>query len=396
MIVSVKGGTGKTLVAVNIAYQLGNMGNKVAVIDADITSPNLAEMMGINTPLKTEHTKIYPAEINDNIKVFSMSLLAEHRSISMESKQKLQLLYDVIFRTEWGDADFFVIDMPAGSSDEFKNVVKIFADMLVGSVIVIQPAHKQIAERAIKIHLDNGIPVIGLIENMSYYQQGKAKVRIFGESMIEELSEKYKVTALGKIPLSMKIRRAVENDGGKMPTELIDPISQAIVEIEKAKPEKPGFLTKLKEKAQNVIVEILSQIILASNKEVNIPELQKKYGYAGQRYIQLNILAKDMNTSLASADYIIRDGKLLQVKKAPRLDTIIEIRIDSLAKIFLNQPCADGSPYDLETSYLMGHTNIWGAGETVRGLHFMREIWNTLREEPAVSKKLKPLFTKFA
>jgi len=396
LVVSIKGGTGKTLIAANLSFELADMDKKVAAIDADITSPNLAEMMGVHEQLKTEQTKMYPAEVNKNLKLFSMSLLANEKPISMEGLQTAQLLDDVIRQTEWGDVDYFVVDCPAGSSDQFKEVVKIFADQLIGSVIVVQPAHKIIAERCIKLHLENGIPVVGLIENMSYLREGKKKVNIFGSSIVEELATKYGLTNLGCIPLAIEIRDAVEKNLSRIPEDLLEPVQNAIKQIETMKPQRPGFLQRLKDKTREAVFEILAQITLGTNKEINIPEMQSKYGYPGNRYIQLSIMDKAMNGVLASATYIIRDGKLLLVEEPDKLDTIIEVRIDSLAHIFMQDKLgADGLPYDLQSAYYMGHARIWGEGETMRGLHFMREVWNGLRDEPKVTDKLKPLFKLF-
>ena len=397
LVVSIKGGTGKTLIAANMSYGLSDQGKKVAAIDADITSPNLAEMMNVHEQLKTEQTKMYPAKINDNLEIFSMSLLANEKPISMEGLQTAQLLEDVIDQTEWGPTDYFIVDLPAGSSDQFKEVVKIFADQLIGSIIVVQPAHKIIAERCIKLHLDNGIPIVGLIENMSYIKEKQKKIAIFGKSIVEELATKYGQTNLGCIPLSMEIREAVEINASRMPPDLFGPIENAMKRIDTMKPERPGFLQRLKEKSQQAVFEILAQIALSTNKEINVPEMQKKYGYGGNRYIQLNIMDKTMNDIIASATYIIRDGKLLLVEEPDRLDTIIEIRVDSLAHIFMQDKIgADQSIYDLQSAYYMGHARIWGQGESIRGLHFMREVWNTLRQEPKVADKLKPLFKLFA
>jgi len=396
LVVSIKGGTGKTLIAANISYGLSDLGKRVAAIDADITSPNLAEMMGVREQLKTEQTKMYPAEISKTLEIFSMSLLANDKPISMEGLQTAQLLDDVIRQTQWGDVDYFIVDLPAGSSDQFKEVVKIFADQLVGSIIIVQPAHRIIAERCIKLHLDNGIPVVGLVENMSYIRDGKKKVNIFGKSIVEELATKYGLVNLGCIPLAIEIRDAVEQYNSRIPEDLLEPIQNAIKRVEEMKPQRPGFLQRLKEKTRDAVFEILAQVTLGTNKEINIPDMQKKYGYPGNRYIQLNIMDKGMGDMLASATYILREGKLLLVEEPDRLDTIIEIRIDSLAHIFMQDKTGvDGLPYDLQTAYYMGHARIWGVGETIRGLHFMREVWNTLRDEPKVTDKLKPLFKLF-
>ena len=402
LIVSIKGGTGKTLIATNLAYALSDKGKKVAAIDADITSPNLAEMMGYSEPLKTEQTKIYPGKVNENLRIFSMSLLANARPISMEGLQTAALLDDVIKLADWGPTDYFVVDLPAGSSDQFKEVVKIFADHLVGSIIVVQPAHKIIAERCIKLHLDNGIPIIGLIENMSYLKEGKKVVNIFGQSIIEELATKYGVRSLGTIPLTYEIRKAVEEKRARIPEDLSMPIQAAAQNVEVAKVERPGFLAKLKDKTTQIVAEILAQIVLNTNKEIQIPALQQKFGYPGNRFIQLNILNKTMDDMLASGTYIIKDGKLLMVPDQyffdhpdSRLDTIIEIRIDSLAHIFLQDKETPDGIYDLQSAYYMGHARVWGQGETLRGLHFMREVWNQLKQEPKVTDKLKPLFKLF-
>jgi len=393
--VSGKGGTGKTLFAANLAYQLRNRKFKVGVIDADPTNPNLPALMGITTFHETTIDKLKPVEV-DGLKIISMGLLAGDKPLCLDGGQITQFLNDLSGYVDW-DVDYIVADLSAGSSDEYKAMVKTFADGLLGSVIIMQPAHKKEAERVLKLHLDNGIPVIGLVENMSYLKVGKGKWKIFGESAVDELGEKYKVDVLGKIPLSMDIRRAVETKGGYLEGEYAKPVLKAVDKILTLKPQKPGFLARIKAKTREFIEALLVEMVLAINQEIDIKETQQAFHYPGGRIIRLNLMSDDMERILVQADFKIQNGKLLVVENPRKIDTVIEISPKAFAWAVLgNRVLADGSIYDLETAWYLGEARVFGRGDTIRGLHFMKTVWGNLRQNQKAMNRLRPLLERLA
>lgn len=394
-VVSGKGGTGKTLIAANIAYRLRDLGFKVGVIDADPTNPNLPLLVGASSMHETTIDRLKPVEVN-GLKIVSMGLLAGNKPLCLDGNQISAFISDLADYVDW-DVDYIVVDLAAGSSDEFKAIIKSFSDNFLGSVIVMQPAHATEAERVIKLHLDNGIQVIGLIENMSYLKVGDEKVKIFGESRVEELGEKYKVEVFGKIPLSIEVREAVEKSGGFLTGEIAEPISKAVEKILTLKPQKPGFLAKIKAKTREFIEALIVEMVLAINREIDIKGIQEAHGYPGGRTIRLNLMSDDMERIIVQADFKIQDGKLLVVENPARIDTVIEISAKAFAWAVLgDRVLADGSVYDLETAWYLGEARVFGSGDSIRGLHFMKSVWNSLRQNQKAMDKIRPLLERLA
>ncbi|MEM2713460.1 MAG: P-loop NTPase, partial [Candidatus Jordarchaeales archaeon] len=307
IVCSGKGGVGKSLITANIAYRLRDMGFKAGIVDCDPTNPSLPNLIGISGMHETTLERLKPVEFK-GLKVVSMGLLAGGKPLCLDGLQITSFLNDLADYVDW-DVDYLVADLSAGISDEYKAMVKTFADGLLGSVIVMQPAHKVEAERVIRLHLDNGIPIIGLIENMSYLKVGKGQWKIFGESSVDELAAKYNVEVLGKIPLSMDVRKAVELNSGYLEGEYAEPIIKAVNKILTLKPQKPGFLARVKAKAREFVEALLVEMITSINKEIDIKGLQSQFGYPGGRVIRLNVMSDDMERVVVQADFKIQDGK---------------------------------------------------------------------------------------
>jgi len=397
MVTGHKGGIGKTLISCNIALALAEKKKKTALIDADIASSNIAEFMNIEQPMSLEREKLFPGRI-DGIQAFSMSLLVGSKAVSMNSVQYSELLRDAIELGEW-DAEYAIVDMPAGSADEFKRIISLFGNDFIGSVIVIQPAHETDARRVITLHIDNGIPIVGLIENMSSFKGGVVNYAIFGESIIDRIAKEFGLKNLGKIPLSMKIRKSVANKNPRLPEDLIKPINNAVDKIVTLQPKKPGFLTRIKEKVKGVIGKAVVTFVLAANKEVNIGALQQKFGYPGGRIIRLNVMDNNMEVAIVQADFRIWDGKLVAIEEQYTDQDIvnngvcrIDIKPHAIANAILgNKQHADGSIYDLEAAWRLGDARIYGKGDTIRGAYFFKEVWNEVRQNQKALEKLAPL-----
>jgi Mrp family chromosome partitioning ATPase len=395
IVASGKGGTGKTLVAANLAFRLKEKGLRVGIIDCDPTNPNLPTLLGISSMHETTVDRLKPVDL-DGLKVVSMGLLAGAKPLCMDGSQIQEFLNDMDGYVDW-DVDYIVCDLSAGSSDELKAMVKTFSDGLLGSIIVMQPAHRLEAERVIRLHLDNGIPVIGLIENMSFLKVGKARWKIFGESAVDELGAKYKLEVLGKIPLSMDVRKAVEKNKGYLEGESADPIIKAADKLLTLKPQKPGFLARIKAKTREFIEAMLVELVVSINKEIDIKGLGDQYGYPGGRVIRLNLMSDDMDRTLVQADFKLQDGKLLAVENPNRVDTVIDLTPKAFAwSVLGDRVMADGSIYDLETAWYLGEARVFGKGETIRGLHFFKSVWGELRKNQNAINKLRPLLERLA
>jgi len=218
-VASGKGGVGKSTIAVNLAVALAKDGAKVGLIDADIYGPSVPLMLGITEKPKVYKTeksmKIIPLE-NYGVKVISIGLLVDDSAPviwrgPMASGAVKQFMTDV----EWGELDYLIFDMPPGTGDIQLTLVQTIP--LSGAVIVTTPQEVSLidARKALKMFDRVKVPVLGIVENMSYFiapDTGK-KYDIFGTGGGSNLSEKFKVPFLGGMPIDPQIRKG--GDEGK-------------------------------------------------------------------------------------------------------------------------------------------------------------------------------------
>ncbi len=199
-----KGGVGKSTVATNLAVSLAKQGARVGIMDADIYGPNIPRMMGINKPLEVDPAaKIVPLEAH-GIKLVSIGFLIERDQPAIWRgpiimKVITQFLRDV----NWGQLDFLIVDMPPGTGDAQLSLVQ--ATHVTGAVIVTTPQEVAAGDalRGAKMFQRVDVPVIGVIENMSWFDCphcGKP-LNIFGTGGGERLANELGVPLLGQIPL---------------------------------------------------------------------------------------------------------------------------------------------------------------------------------------------------
>jgi ATP-binding protein involved in chromosome partitioning len=209
-VTSGKGGVGKTTVSVNLAVALTQLGAKVGVLDADITGPNTPLMLGVDgyEPMAKDN-KIIPAE-NFGVKVISMAFfVAKDTPViwrgPMLDKAIRQFLRDV----DWGELDYLLVDMPPGTGDAQLSMVQ--ATNLAGGVIVTTPQDVALLDgrKGLAMFQQMGVPVLGFVENMSYFQCPHCSERtdVFSHGGGRELAAEMDVPFLGEIPLEIGVRR---------------------------------------------------------------------------------------------------------------------------------------------------------------------------------------------
>lgn len=235
-VTSGKGGVGKTTVSINLAAALTHLGARVGILDSDITGPNCPLMLGVDGYQPTARdNRIMPAE-NYGIKCMSMAFfVAKDTPLiwrgPMLDKAIRQFLRDV----EWGELDYLIVDMPPGTGDAQLSMVQ--STDMSGGVIVTTPQEVALldGQKGLAMFRQMNVPVLGFIENMSYFQPPGSTERfeIFGHGGGKRMAEEYGVPFLGEIPIDIAIRAG--GDSGK-PVVATDPdsaISQSFIEIAK-------------------------------------------------------------------------------------------------------------------------------------------------------------------
>jgi len=203
-----KGGVGKTTVAVNLAIALSRYGGRVAMIDGDIYGPNVPLMLGIQTQLTTDGSKIVPAE-QYGIKLVSMGFLTGDDSPVIWRGPMLHGVIQQFFReVRWENIDYLIVDMPPGTGDVALSLSQTVP--VAGSVVVTTPQTVSVADtrRAIRMYQKLNVPTLGLIENMSHFvcPDCRHESDIFGKGGGELLAEELSVPFLGRVPIYEPIR----------------------------------------------------------------------------------------------------------------------------------------------------------------------------------------------
>ena len=213
-VVSGKGGVGKTLITSLMAVNMRRRGYNVAILDADVTGPSIPKAFGVHGQLMGVGDAMLPAVSSTGIKMVSLNLLLENETDPVVWRGPViagavkQFWSDVI----WGDVDYMFVDMPPGTGDVSLTVFQSLP--LDGILIVTSPQELvgMIVEKAVNMARMMNIPVLGLVENMSYFvcdQCGKEH-SIFGESHLAEVSEHFGIDAAARLPIDPSISAACD------------------------------------------------------------------------------------------------------------------------------------------------------------------------------------------
>ncbi len=214
-VVSGKGGVGKTLVTELLAVNMRRKGHETAVLDADITGPSIPRAFGTSKErAEGSDAGIFPVVSKTGIKLMSLNYLLENESDPVVWRGPViagtvtQFWTDVV----WGDVDFMFVDMPPGTGDV---PLTVFQSLPIKGIVVVaspQELVSVIVEKAVKMAELMNIPILGLVENMSYFEcpDCGGKHRIFGDSHIEQIASAHGIDSVSSLPINPKLAAACD------------------------------------------------------------------------------------------------------------------------------------------------------------------------------------------
>ncbi len=221
-----KGGVGKSTVSANLAVALAETGASVGLMDADVYGPSIPTILGIHTQPRAGGRGMLPVEAH-GVKVISAGFFVKpDQAVVWRGPMLAKMIEQFLGQVEWGELDYLIVDLPPGTGDVQLTLCQRIP--LTGAVIVTtpQPVAVNIAEKAIVMFNQLKCPLLGVIENMSYWESRATGERefIFGSGGGDRISEKWEIPLLGKVPLATTVRET--SDGGR-PIVLEDPDSPA-------------------------------------------------------------------------------------------------------------------------------------------------------------------------
>ena len=217
-VVSGKGGVGKSLVTSLLASEMNKRGNKVGILDADITGPSIPKTFGITNPLTADADGILPGQTQTGIKVMSTNLMLPKGDLPVAWRGPVvsNAIRQFWSETNWGDIDYLFVDMPPGTSDV---LLTVFQSLPVDGIVTVSAPQELVAMivgKAVNLAHDMDVEVLGLVENMAYFKCddcGKEH-HIFGEPQGAAVAEKYGIPAVTTLPIDPKFARLC--DEGKV------------------------------------------------------------------------------------------------------------------------------------------------------------------------------------
>ena len=236
-VMSGKGGVGKSLVTSLLASEMQRRGFKTAILDADMTGPSIPQSFGIHENAMGTEEYILPSVAKNGTQVMSMNILLQDETEPVVWRGPVIAGMVTQFWTEvlWDDVDYMFVDMPPGTGDV---PLTVFQSLPVDAVVIVtspQELVSMIVEKAVKMTAMLNLPVIGVVENMSYFKCpdcGKEH-RIYGKSVINAVAAKYGIEIVERLPIDPAIAEAVDNGevfnvSGEYVSELCDFIKLAL------------------------------------------------------------------------------------------------------------------------------------------------------------------------
>lgn len=213
-VVSGKGGVGKTLVTCLIASELQKAGKRVGIMDADVTGPSIPKAFGAKGPLTADTNGLNPAESASGIKMISTNLMLpkEDMAVAWRGPVVSGTISQFFNEVNWGEIDYLLVDMPPGTSDV---LLTVFQQLPLDGIVTVSAPQELVAMivgKAVNLAHDMNVDVLGLVENMAYYECDEChkKHYIFGEPQGAEVAKRYGIESYATLPMDPAIAALVD------------------------------------------------------------------------------------------------------------------------------------------------------------------------------------------
>lgn len=233
-IISGKGGVGKSFVTTMLASNLAKRGFKVGILDSDITGPSIPKAFGINSDVSGTKELMFPPISKNGIKIMSINLMLEDQTQPVLWRGPVlgNVIKQFYCDTYWDELDYLFIDMPPGTGDV---ALTVFQSIPVDGVVIVstpQDLVKMIVGKAVHMCEMMNVPILGLVENMSYMECPccNNKLYPFGKSKLEEVADFYNIAPLGSTPINPKFAELIDKgNAAEIDSEFMEDIADLVM-----------------------------------------------------------------------------------------------------------------------------------------------------------------------
>lgn len=222
LVLSGKGGVGKSVISTTISLLLANKGYKTGLLDLDLHGPVIPTIFSLkHVELEESKHGLMPPQVH-GVKVMSLAFFTRNEPLPLRGKSKVNVIKEILAITNWGNLDFLVVDMPPGTGDEVLTAARYVRNEKI-AVVVTTPSKLSVSVilRTMNLLKDLKIPVIALINNMAYLSVNEKIIRIFGKTDLKNLVNKFNVRTYIEIPIEPQINEIIEIGN---PKKLLDTI----------------------------------------------------------------------------------------------------------------------------------------------------------------------------